>query len=95
LEVLPDKAIREVRPGELKEYVVIRVADEVTVDLMIRTCGISYEEALPEIETRTIGGVPVPVASARLLLRMKQTYREKDAADRLFLEAKLRGGGAA
>jgi hypothetical protein len=27
--------------------------------------------------------------SARLLLRTKQTFREKDAEDRMFLEAKI------
>jgi hypothetical protein len=94
MEVLPDKAIRQVVPGELRQYVVIRVADEVTVDLMLKACGISYTEALPDVEIHSIEGLAVPVASARLLLRMKQTYREKDAADRLFLEEKLRQQGS-
>lgn len=91
LEILPDKAAREVQPGELKKYVVIRIADEVTVDLMARACGISYNEAAPEIEMHRIDDVEIPVASAKLLLRMKQTHREKDAADRLFLQQKLAG----
>ena len=37
----------------------------------------------------TIGGVPVPFASSRLLLRTKQTLREQDAEDRMFLGAKI------
>jgi hypothetical protein len=90
LEVLPDKAVLEVNEGDLDEFTVVRVADEVVVDLMLSTCGIAYAEAKQEIEAKEIRGVRIPFASARLLLRMKQTYREKDIADRLFLEEKLR-----
>ena len=35
----------------------------------------------------------VKLASAKLLLRMKQTYRDKDIADRAFLQKKLLGNG--
>ena len=52
-------------------------------------CGVSYRDASAEVETFTIDGVPIPFASAKLLLRMKQTYREKDAEDRIFLEHKV------
>jgi PleD family two-component response regulator len=90
LEVLPDKAVLEVNEGDLDEFTVVRVADEVVVDLMLSTCGIVYDEAKAEIEAKEIRGVSIPFASAKLLLRMKQTYREKDIADRLFLEEKLR-----
>lgn len=89
LEILPDKAVRELGDDDLRNWVVVRVCDEVVVDLMTKACGISYAEAAPEIQTFTIGGVPIPFASARLLLRTKQTYREKDTEDRLFLEQKL------
>ena len=50
-----------------------------------------YAEAEPEIEMITIDGVPIPFASARLLLRTKRTYRERDAEDRVFLERKIAG----
>lgn len=90
LEVLPDKAVLEVTENDLDEYTVVRVADEVVVDLMLSTCGVTYTEAAAEIESKTIRGVEIPFASAKLLLRMKQTYREKDIADRIFLEEKLR-----
>jgi hypothetical protein len=89
LEVLPDKAVRELGDDDLRDYVVVRVCDEVVVDLMTKACGISYAEAEAEIQVFTIDGVPIPFASARLLLRTKQTYREKDAEDRVFLEAKI------
>lgn len=86
---LPDGAAREVDRDDLLKYAVIRVADEIVVDLMRSACGIEYAEASHEIETDTIDGVAVPFASAKLLLRMKQTVREKDAADRAFLTARL------
>ncbi len=89
LEILPDKAIREMEEGDLDEYGVVRIADEIVVDLMVSACGIVYEEAKDEIEQVVIAGVPIPFASARLLLRMKQTYRDKDIPDRIFLEEKL------
>jgi hypothetical protein len=66
------------------------VADEIVVDLMLSACGVTYADASGEIEERDINGVAIPFASAKLLLRMKQTYREKDIPDRLFLEEKLR-----
>lgn len=91
LEVLPDKAVRELGDDDLRNYVVIRVCDEVVVDLMKTACGISYWEAEPEVDIVTMDGVPIPFASARLLLRTKQTYREKDAEDRMFLERKIAG----
>jgi hypothetical protein len=89
LEVLPDKAIRELRDDDLDNYVVVRVADEVVVDLMTAACGINYEQAARDAETVTIDGVPIPFVSAATLLRMKQTLRDKDEVDRVFLQRLL------
>ncbi len=89
LEILPDRAIREMGTNDLERYTVVRVVDEIVVDLMLRACGIGYEEARDETEWIPLDGVPIPFASARLLLRMKQSDREKDALDRRFLEQKL------
>ena len=91
LEILPDKAVLQVEANDLDQYTVVRVADEVVVDLMLSTCGIDYFEAENEIEFHEIGGVSIPFASVKLLLRMKQTYRDKDIADRAFLQEKLAG----
>ena len=91
LETLPDKAILEFGDDDLRDYVVLRVADDVLVDVMTQACGIAYAEASESVVIVEIEGVPIPFATAELLLRMKQTVRDKDAADRAFLEAKLRG----
>ncbi len=77
---------RELEPGELRKYNVIRVADEILVDLLVSACGIDYEEASKDVVVRELGGVPIPFASPRLLWRMKATtHREKDAGDLFFL----------
>jgi hypothetical protein len=87
---LPDRAIREVEPDDLDKYVVVRVGDEFVVDLMKSACGVEYAEASKQVSLSTIEGVLIPFANPQLLLRMKQTYREKDAMDRMFLENLLK-----
>lgn len=89
LEILPDQAVREMEPDDLEKHTVVRVADEIVVDLMLETCGLSFEDARDGIEWDEIDGVRIPFASAPLLLKMKQTEREQDALDRMFLEQKI------
>ena len=86
---LPDQAVREVNPDDLDNYVVVRVADEIVVDLMKTACGINYEEASKSILQVNIQGTIIPFARPELLLRLKNTVREKDKIDRLFLEQLL------
>lgn len=86
LEILPDKAVLHLQPGEVEKYTVVRVADEIIVDLMKSASGIDYAEASKDVVIRAVQGVPIPFASPRLLWRMKKnTHREKDAADLVFL----------
>lgn len=54
LESLPDKAVRELKPGETAQYKVIRVADEIIVDLMQSACGIDYAEASKDVVIRKV-----------------------------------------
>jgi hypothetical protein len=90
---LPDKAIREVKPGEVGEYGVVRVADEILIDLMKSGCGVDYADAIRDVVWREIDGVRIPFASPETLWRMKQTHREKDILDRLFLRKLLEERG--
>jgi len=86
LEILPDRAVRELDPGDVAKHIVVRVADEVVVDLMRSASGIDYAEAAQDVVVREVQGVPIPFASPRLLWRMKvHTHREKDAGDLVFL----------
>lgn len=84
---LPDGAVRDVEEGDLDNYVVVRVADEFVVDLMKAACGVEYERARQLIDWVEIEGVAIPFASLDLLWETKQTVREKDRLDRLFLES--------
>lgn len=86
LSTLPDNAVRELQPGELLQYNVVRVGDEILVDLMRSAGGIDYEEAAKHVVIRELDGVPIPFASPRLLWRMKVvTHRAKDAGDLAYL----------
>jgi hypothetical protein len=84
---LPDHAAQELQPGEIAEFVVVRVADEIVVDLMQSASGFDYRAASEEVVRRLVGGVEIPFASPALLLRMKRgSVRAKDLADVQFLE---------
>ena len=94
LEFLPDKAVRELDPGDIARHIVCRVSDEVLVDLMGAASGIEYEEASRSVVVRVIRGVPIPFASPLLLWRMKlHTHREKDRPDLSFLRQLLEAQG--
>ena len=90
LEILPDKSVKELAETDLDEYLVVRVADEIVVDLRLSARRVTYDEVVDDMEIRVIEGVSIPFASASMLLKMKQTYRDKDIPDRIFLEEKLR-----
>ena len=89
LEMLPGKSAREITERDFADYAVVRVVDELMIDLMMAACGLSYEDAIQDAETVDIEGVAIPYASAETLLKMKQTYRDKDEIDRVFLKRLL------
>jgi hypothetical protein len=94
LEIFPDKAVRELEPGDVAKYVVCRVSDEVLVDLMGSASGIEYAEAAREVVVREVDGVAIPFASPQLLWRMKRhTHRAKDQPDLLFLRQWFEANG--
>lgn len=86
---LPDRAIRDMADSDLDQYVVVRVADEIVVDLMKAACGITFDKARDLVDVVTVDGVAIPFATPTLLWRTKQTLRDKDRADRVFLASLL------
>ena len=90
LSVLADNAAANVADTDVRDHVVVRVADEIIVDLMGKACGVSYSEAMADVEQLDLGGVAVPVASPAALIRMKKTYRPQDQIDREYLESVIR-----
>lgn len=89
LAVLADNAAAEIDDEDVRRYTVVRVADEVLVDLMGRACGITLAEAERDAETVEIEGVSIPLASKQTLIRTKNTVRPSDHADVAYLRALL------
>jgi predicted nucleotidyltransferase len=58
---------------------------------MFRACGETYESLLPFEQRIDLDGVPVRTVSLEGLLKTKQTYRDKDALDRVVIERTLQG----
>ena len=86
---LPDQAVGDMTDDDLDHYVVVRVADEIVVDLMKAACGVTWADAKDEVNVVTIRGVPIPFANPALPWRTKQTLRDKDRIDRQFLSTLL------
>jgi hypothetical protein len=87
---LPDKAVSEIELTDVAKYTVVKVADEIVIDLMKSACGITYEEGSKSIIKILIRDVEIPFPDLELLYKMKQTLRDKDELDRLFLKEKLK-----
>ena len=78
LRILPERAIDELGADEdLREWVLVRVNDEITVDLMTAACGVTFAEARDAFILRAISGLEIPFASRDLMIRLKQGNREK------------------
>jgi Nucleotidyl transferase of unknown function (DUF2204) len=90
LSVLADNAAAEIADDDVRIHVVVRVVDEVVIDLMGRACGLSYDDVVKDAESREILGVSVVIASPAMLIRTKDTCRPQDAIDRAFLEGVVR-----
>ena len=87
LQILEDKAVNDVSDEDVARYSVVRVADEIVVDLMAKACGVDYADATRDAIEIQFAGVPICVASPPTLIRTKNTIRPSDAADRQFLQA--------
>lgn len=85
LSRLADGAARELTPKDILENVVVKIADEVEVDVSTRAWKVTYADALPSAREAFIEGVKVSFLSLDSLIASKETYREQDAIDRLRL----------
>jgi predicted nucleotidyltransferase len=84
---MEDGAARELTPRDLLENVVVKVADEVEVDVSTTAWKVTYVEALAGARTVMVDGISVPFLGLDDLIASKETYREQDAIDRLRLLA--------
>ncbi len=93
MAVLPDNAISLIADDEVEKYRVVRIADEIVVDLLMAACGVDYARAANGgIEIIDLNGVPIPLARKELLIETKQTIRPSDAADVQFLKMRIAAG---
>ncbi len=88
LAYLPDKAVLDVKPGDVREYTVVRIADEVVVDLLHKACDVTYDQVKDDIDRVVLDDVEIPFAGLRSLILTKQSIRPQDVQDRGFLEEK-------
>lgn len=87
LSRLEDGAARELTPQDLRENLVVKIADEVEVDVSRRAWVVTFLEALPQAKREVIEGIEIPFG-LRDLIRSKQTHRDKDRLDiQMLLEA--------
>ena len=86
LSELPDHAAAELTPADLRDNVVVKVADEVEVDVSRSAWKVTYEEAIKTVQHTTVDNVDIPYAGLDVLIASKETYREQDRADLVRLK---------
>jgi len=85
LSEMSDGAARELTVDDLRNNVVVKVADEVEVDISKSAWTVSYSDAIADAESVMIDGVRIPFISLTQLIRSKETYREEDRGDLIRL----------
>jgi len=85
LAKLEDGAAAELKPVDFETNLVIKIADEVEVDVSTRAWKVSFEDAFPGRLIANVEGVEIPYIGMDALIDSKSTYREKDQADVLQL----------
>ena len=97
LSELEDHAAAELTPRDFEENVVVKIADEVEVDVSTRAWKVSYEDAISTALRATVDGVEIPYLDIRTLIKSKETYRDQDQVDvahlRVLLERQDRAKG--
>lgn len=81
LAQLEDHAAAELTPQDFIENVIVKIADEVEVDVSTRAWKVSYADAISTALRTTIGGVDVPYLDLTTLIASKDTYRDQDRVD--------------
>jgi predicted nucleotidyltransferase len=91
LSHLADGAARELTAKDILDNVVVKIADEVEVDVSTHAWKVTYADAIASAREVVVQGVKVPFLGLDSLIASKETYREQDAIDRLrLLELKNR-----
>lgn len=89
LLILPDKRAKDLDLSWFEEDAVIRLADEVVVDIMFNACGETYDSLKKYAETIEFDGVQIRTVNLEGLLLTKKSIRDKDIPDRVILKKAL------
>jgi predicted nucleotidyltransferase len=84
---MDDGAARQLSPQDILENVVVKIADDVEVDVSTKAWKVTYKESAARAHTVQVDGVRVPYLGLDDLIASKETYREQDAVDRQRLLA--------
>lgn len=75
----------ELAVQDLVDNVVVKIADEVEVDVSTRAWKVTYAEAVGSALQTEVEGVLVPYLNLNELMRSKETYRKQDQVDLVHL----------
>lgn len=92
LSELEDHAAAELTPQDFVENVVVKIADEIEVDVSTRAWKVSYADALASALSVVLDGISVPYLDLRTLIESKRTHRDQDRVDIQHLTALLPKG---
>lgn len=81
LSELKDGFAAELTAQDFVDNIVVKIADEVEVDVSTRAWKVTYDEAQKSAMHRTIEGVDVPYVGLPTLIQSKNTHREQDKVD--------------
>lgn len=81
LSELEDHAAAELTPQDFIDNVVVKIADEVEVDVSTRAWTISYTHAVGTALKTTIEDVEIPYLDLQTLIASKRTQRDQDQVD--------------
>jgi hypothetical protein len=81
LSELEDHAAAELTPQDFVENIVVKIADEVEVDVSTHAWKIGYADAIGTSLKNTIQGVEVPYVDLKTLIETKRTHRDQDQVD--------------
>lgn len=89
LAELADHAAAELTPQDFVDNVVVKIADEVEVDVSTRAWKVSYADAIATAQQAEVEGVLIPFVALPTLIESKRTDREQDRLDVQQLQALL------
>ena len=81
LSELEDHAAAELKPRDFVDNIVVKIADEVEVDVSTRAWKVSYADAIGTSLNVTIDGVKIPYLDRNTLIKSKTTERAQDKVD--------------